>query len=115
MSLIRFLWPSRLPLVARAALVFLAIPVVALVGCGWLLFRLAANLRLVGNLRLLANDRLCCPAGHHVPIYGKWRCPTCHGVWQGPGHRCPCCGSPMSYLVCQEPGCGLATKLPRFF
>lgn len=109
------LFPLKIAFLGKATIVILAIPLVALFGLLWLLSRFFAAMRLAANLSLIANEQIFCPSGHRVPVYGKWRCPACHAIWEGPGHRCPCCFSPMKYLVCQEPGCGMATKLPRFW
>ena len=100
------------PAALKLMCVFLVSPLVSAVGWIWLFCLLGRAIRTVMVLRNLAKDKLICPDGHHVSIFGKWRCPICHGVWQGSGHRCSSCRSPMSYLVCQTPGCGLATELP---
>lgn len=123
MSLASLFYPSRflasflpraLSTAFKVLILFLASPLIALFGWVWLFVCLGAAVRIIIGLRRIAGDRLCCPAGHHVHVYGKWRCPVCHGIWQGAGHRCACCQAPMNYLSCQEPGCGLAARLPRF-
>jgi len=115
MTSLALLFPFTLPFFAKTALVFAAIPLVAVFGLLYLLWRFLVGVRLAMNLRRIATERLCCPSGHQVLVYGKWRCPACHAIWEGPGHRCPCCYAPMKYLICQHPGCGLAAKLPRFW
>ena len=115
MSSLARLFPIRISLLAKTALILAAAPFVAISGLLYLLWRFLAGARRAVNLRQIATERIKCPAGHRVPVYGKWRCPACHAVWEGPGHRCPCCHAPMQYLVCQQPGCGLAARLPRFW
>lgn len=106
--------PRAVRMALYLMLLFFVSPIFSLGGWFWILSRFWKLLRRVIALRRLARDELFCPSGHHVTIFGKWRCPSCHGIWQGPAHRCTCCRLPMDYLVCQNPGCGLATKLPDF-
>jgi len=101
-----------LPAALKAAFVLLASPVVSAVGWVWLFWLLSRAFKTAIVLRRLAKDRLSCSNGHHVALFGKWRCPVCHGIWEGSGHRCSCCGVPMNYLECQRPGCGVAAGLP---
>jgi hypothetical protein len=110
--LLKFL-PPALRTALSFMLLFLVSPILAFGGWIWIFICFGQVVRFAFALRHLAQNELCCPSGHHVTIFGKWRCPACHGIWRGPGHRCVGCRAPMNYLVCQNPGCGLATKLPE--
>jgi hypothetical protein len=97
-------------LLLKAILGLLVLPFWLVVGLVWIVIRLARFLDNLGRLRFALQDKVRCPAGHSNPVEGTYECGHCHGRYRGTAWLCPLCGSPASYISCNQ--CGLSIRSP---